>query len=390
MQQKLERKAPRLARFLKEIEIQFKWLFIWVFFRIVPGSTRRHAAPLDSARVKAILFLRQDRIGDMVVTLPTLHTLKQLRPDIRVGVLASPANEPVIEYDPHVDAIHIYRKRLGGMVRTFRQVQAANYDLVIDLMSGTSVTSLVLSILCAPRAYRIGIVKEAFRKYYDYYTLDEMNRSKKLHITEAFRTTLLPLGIKLTDRTSDGRIALSPQHRQRGQWLEQEIRDPRYRGLIMLNASAGKLDRTISDKKFICLVEYLSKRYPDLQFMISYAPKEIGLARRAIQTVGENVTLLPEGVSVMELAALMTHLDAVISVDTAVCHIAANLDVPLLAMYNGNDFNFARWYPYGPRVWVVRSPDWKNVDGITFEQLQTAVDNFISDLSAQSVLQRTA
>lgn len=390
MQQKLERKAPKLARFLKEIEIQFKWLFIWLFLKALAGPSRRRPKPIDPRRVKAVLFLRQDKIGDMVVMLPTLHTLKHHRPDITVGVLASPVNHRIVEHDRSVDKIHIYRKSLLPMIKTFREVQKVNYDMVVDLMTGTSITSLVIAMLCSPRAYRAGIGKESFRKYYDYYTLEAMNHERKLHITEMFRATIEPLAILLRDGITNGKIALSEAQQARGEELARQIRDPRYRGLIMLNVSAGKTDRTLSQAKFVRLVGEVSQKYPDLQFMISYAPNEANLARKARAAGGENVTMLPPGVKIMELAALMTRLDAIISVDTSICHIAANLDVPLLAMYNGNHYNFARWYPYGNRVWILRSPDWKSVDGITYEQLSVAVDNFITDLTSKSILQRTA
>lgn len=388
MQQKLERKAPRLARFLKEIEIQFKWLFIWLFLRLLTGPSRRRREPLDPKSVRGVLILRQDKIGDMIVTLPTVRTLKHHRRDIKIGVLASAVNHKIIEHDPAIERIHVWRKSLPGIVKTVREIRRCDYDVVIDLMTGTSVTSLVIAMMCAPKAYRIGIAKESFRKYYDFYTLEKMNHALRLHITEMFRATLEPIGIKLSDGVEECPVALSETQRERGRQLEREIRDHRYDGLIMLNVSAGKLDRTLSFEKFVRLVGELSRKYPALQFLISYAPNELRLARTALTAGGDNVVLLPTGVSIMELIALMQHLTAIISVDTSICHIAANLNVPLLAMYNGNHFNFSRWYPYSKRLWIVRSPDWKSVDGITSEQLAEAVDKFISDLTKQSILQK--
>ncbi len=388
MQQKLERKAPRLARFLKEIEIQFKWLFIWLFLKLLTGPSRRRTKPLNPETVKSVLILRQDKIGDMVVTLPTIHTLKHHRRDIKIGVLASAVNHRIIEHDAAVERVHIWRKSLGEIIKTVREIRKCNYNVVIDLMTGTSVTSLVIAMMCAPRAYRIGIAKESFRKYYDYYTLEKMNHAHKLHITEMFRATLEPLGIRLADGVEECKVALSKEQRERGRQLLEQIQNPRFDALIMLNVSAGKLDRTLSFEKFVRLVGELSRQYPRLQFLISYAPNEQRLARTALEAGGENVTLLPSGVSIMELIALMGHLQAIVSVDTSICHIAANLNIPLLAMYNGNNFNFSRWYPYSNRVWIVRSPDWKSVDGITYEQLAKAVDSFIADLSDQSMLKQ--
>ena len=107
---------------------------------------------------------------------------------------------------------------------------------------------------------------------------------------------------------------------------------------------------------------------------------EYKLVQRACEAGGENVRLIPKGLSILDIIALLPHFDGVISVDTSICHISAKIDVPLLALYNGNEVNFSRWYPYGERVWVVRSPDHKQVDGITVAQLIESTEQFFSEL----------
>jgi hypothetical protein len=167
MQQKLERKAPRLARFLKEIEIQFKWLVIWTFLQSLRRRSYRQVRRLDPRKVRRVLFLRHDKIGDMVVTLATFHTLKQHYPNIEIGVLASRSNDIIIRNDPAVSFIHTHHKGLKGLIATYREIRSRHYDVVIDLMTGPSVTSIILAMATAPGAYRIGVGKEGVFKYYD-------------------------------------------------------------------------------------------------------------------------------------------------------------------------------------------------------------------------------
>ena len=380
MQQKLERKAPRLARFLKEIEIQFKWLVIWTFLLGLRSRSYRKKRPFDPRRVRRVLILRHDKIGDMVVTLSTIHTLKYYYPDIEIGVLASRANAMVIRNDPTVTFVHMYLKNLAGIIATYREIMLKHYDVVIDLMTGSSVTSLMLAMAASGGAYRIGTGKDGFFRYYDFYSFEEINHKQKLHISEVFRATLVPFGIPLERGIVDGKIQLSETERDRAAKIFDEIRERKYKQIIFLNASAGKLDRSWAPEKFIGLVGWLSVTYPEFQFVVSYAPNEIGLAKRAVAAGGTNVSLLPQGLSIIDIIGLLSHFDLVISVDTSICHIAAKLDVPLLAMYNGNNVNFSRWRPFGKRVWAVRSPDHKSVDGITLEQMEVAVENLFVEL----------
>jgi ADP-heptose:LPS heptosyltransferase len=205
-----------------------------------------------------------------------------------------------------------------------------------------------------------------------------------LHISEVFRATLQPFGISLRHGVLDGKIQLSAAERERVGRVFAEVRDRKYQRAIFLNASAGKLDRSWAPEKFVALVAWLSRSYPTMQFVVSYAPIEIELAKRAVEAGGANVSMLPTGLSIIDIIGLISQFDLVISVDTSICHIAAKLDVPLLALYNGNNVNFSRWRPFGPRVWAVRSPDHKAVDGITLEQMQAAVADLFEELFASS------
>jgi ADP-heptose:LPS heptosyltransferase len=380
MLSRLERKAPRLARALKEFETQFKWLVIWLFLWIFRQGSARNKRAFDPRQVRRVLFLRHDKIGDMIVTLSTFHTLKRFYPQIEIGVLASRANSLVVKNDAAVSRVYIHHKTLSGLLRTFSEIRKQNYDVVIDLMTGASVTSLILATVAAPGSYRFGVGKEAFARYYDFYSLEWRNHEQKLHISEVFRSTLMPFGIGLNDGVLNGKIQLSAAEQRRGREIAESIRDKRYRHLVLLNPSAGKLDRTWAEDKFVRLVGVISRAYPQVQFVVSYAPIEVKLARRMANAGEDNVSIIPEGLSILDIIALLSHIDLVISVDTSICHIAAELDVPLIALYSGNDVNFSRWRPYGQRVWAVRSPNHVGIDGITLEQMLAEVERLMREL----------
>ncbi|GEM_PF-302624 len=380
MLSRLERKAPRLARTLKEFETQFKWLVIWLFLWIFRQGSSRKKRPFDPRLVSRVLFLRHDKIGDMVVTLSTFHTLKRFYPQIELGVLASRTNALVVKNDAAVTHVYVHHKTPHGLLQTFREIRKHNYDVVIDLMTGASVTSLILATVAAPGSHRFGVGKEAFARYYDFYSLEWRNHEQKLHISEVFRSTLIPFGIQLPQGVLDGKIQLSAAEKQRGKETADKIRDKRFCRLVLLNPSAGKLDRTWASDKFVRLVGVISRAYPEVQFVVSYAPVEIKLAQRMAAAGTDNVSIVPQGLSILDIIALLPHIDLVISVDTSICHIAAELDVPLVALYSGNDVNFSRWRPFGKRVWAVRSPNPKGVDGITLEQMLTEVEQRMREL----------
>jgi ADP-heptose:LPS heptosyltransferase len=54
-------------------------------------------APDWSSGVQRLLFLRHDRIGDMIVSTAAMRAIAESHPGIELDVLASPANAPVLE-----------------------------------------------------------------------------------------------------------------------------------------------------------------------------------------------------------------------------------------------------------------------------------------------------
>ena len=58
-----------------------------------------------------VLVARPDGIGDLVLSLPVATQLRQLIPDVRVGMLASAVAAPLLEHHPDVDYVRVVSVR---------------------------------------------------------------------------------------------------------------------------------------------------------------------------------------------------------------------------------------------------------------------------------------
>jgi ADP-heptose:LPS heptosyltransferase len=379
MHSRLERKAPRLAKTLKEFETQFKWLVIWLFLLPFRSRQLRQGRKLDPQRIRRVIFLRQDRIGDMVVTLPTIHALKRRYPHIEISMLASPANVSIIKHDPAVSEIHLYnKKRLGDTLRTLRHIRRQRYDVFIDLMTGTSITSLILTLLMARGSFKIGLSKEAFRQYYDCYTREDVLGEQ--HIAYQVGATLLPFGIDLTQEPLDGAVRLSVEQWERGSQIVAQLRDSKYEATVGINISAGRVNRSWDQERYATALARLSRSYPHLQFIVLCDPRDYSRGVTIAKAGGSNVAIIPSGLSLPEVVAVITKLDCILSPDTSICHIAAGLDVPLLGFYSGNAHNYNRFHPLGKRVWTVQADTPDSIDGISADDYVAAFDSMVHEL----------
>ena len=128
----------------------------------------RDFTPLDGNLLHKVLFLRPEKIGDMVISLPVFDGLKHRYPHIKISILASPRNDAIIRDDPRFDRIFLYRKNLWRDVREMLRIRREGYDCVVDMICDDSVTALFISQLAAPGKPRIGVGKVKFREYYDF------------------------------------------------------------------------------------------------------------------------------------------------------------------------------------------------------------------------------
>src|SRR3954470_12201476 len=78
----------------------------------LPVSSRRSwtgIIALHDAEMK-ILVVRRDNIGDLVCTTPLFSALRRNHPDAWIGALVNSYNAPVLDRNPHLDAVISYSK----------------------------------------------------------------------------------------------------------------------------------------------------------------------------------------------------------------------------------------------------------------------------------------
>ena len=387
MHSNLERRSPAAATLLKQIETQFKWLFFWLFLRLSGGDIRRQTRVFDPIRFKKVLVLRHDRIGDMVITLPALHALKAHWPHLQIDVLASPINHLLIRDDSSVNRIFVYEKKnLQRSFSTLRTMRAQKYDAVIDPLTGVSITALALTAFVGPNSFKLGISKQVLGTFYDFYSHEDLSR--KGHVSQQIEECLGLFGIDLDEADKDCSIRLSQQQWRKGVDLIESIRLTGYSRLIGINISAGRINRSWDEHRYSEVLKRLSPAYPDFQFIIFCVPDEREKAKMVVAAGGRNVSLIPPRLSITDVVAMIRNLYAVVSPDTAICHIAASLDIPLLALYSADEHNFKRMRPFARSVWHIRGKEGDTLDSISVDDFLHGFASFVRDLQQVAAVGR--
>lgn len=127
---------------------------------LIPFLFIRKPKQLKGNEIKTILFLRHDRVGDMVLSTAVFKALKRKYPAARLTILASERNHEIIQNNPYVDEILIY-KGIGWFVK---EICKRNFDLTIDPFNTYKLKQAFMAYISGAK-YRIGF-EEAGREIF--------------------------------------------------------------------------------------------------------------------------------------------------------------------------------------------------------------------------------
>ncbi len=299
--------------------------------------------PLNPDNIKSILILRPDKMGDMISTIPVIHALKKKFAHVRLEVIASPSNKELVVNDPLIDEIHIYSKNIFYDWPMIRRLKQKKFDVIFDPLTHDSVTGLLLTKLIENNSIIAASRKIRFMKYYDY-CLPYQTDGRDHNIDNGFLIFNL-FGIS-PDTIDPFQPPFIPENSAR-------IADDFFRKLpggekasIGLNISAGSPTRTLSLKKYISIVNSLSDKYRSYRFIILCTMDHRVMAEKLISSSDARWYLIPKNLSFLDVCAIMSRLDFLISPDTSMVHIARLMKIPVVGLYSGHRRNFNFWRPY--------------------------------------------
>ncbi|MFC1475186.1 glycosyltransferase family 9 protein [Candidatus Zixiibacteriota bacterium] len=356
---------------LKPIEHKFKAFFFGVF-RIFLSKGQTDFKLIGGESIKKVLFLRPEKLGDMVISFPVFDGLRRNFPHIKISILGSPKNIAIIRNDPRFEKIYLYTKNLFHDIKELFAMRKAKYDCVVDMIGDDSVTALFLSQMCAPGKLRIGIGKTKYKHYYDYnyaYRTDNTN-----HIIENTLKLLDAFGIDSTQENGYAEPYIKPDEDKTALDFISGIENGSQPALkVGYNLSAGSLTRIWDEQNSIELINQIVNEYSGTKIILFTAPSERSKAINLKNKLNNEVFIIPEKLNLTTVSAIIRYLNILITPDTSLVHIARSFKVPVIGLYSRFMKNFMLWRPYDQEVGAVVSGNDDNIYDITVNQV---FDNF--------------
>jgi ADP-heptose:LPS heptosyltransferase len=331
----------RAKRILKIFELAIRRLTL-LTLKIAGGnrSAQLSSAPVALPIDPKILFLRQDRIGDAIVTTPLLVAVRKKYPLAKITILLGKNNQAIIPMLPIDCDTVIYQKSWLKDRTMLRELRKQKFDVAIDMTDNASVTSSMLIASIKPR-YAIGIEKEN-AVVYDV-LVPRLDR-EKYHISKRIAELLRPLGVDPSIVSGKPQLKID--------------RRPTVEGRLGVNISAGTESRWAPEATYAEIARQTLATDAWKEIVILAEPRDEEKANHIITLAADpRVKALPVSRSYQEFASHLSTCEALITPDTSVVHLAAALDIPQVVVYAPIPKGLHYWTPIGvPYEMMVQSP----------------------------------
>lgn len=318
--------------------------------------SRKQKLSLD--KIKKILIIRIDRIGDLVCTIPSLLSLKKYFPVVKISALLSPANSELLKDTGLADEIIVWNNKwsLQNKKIFIKGLKDRNFDLVLAFSPLTEAYRLA-SVTEAP--IRGGIVLKSrfltklfasFCLNHIYFLDQEGKLSRKepvMHEVDKGLALLELLGIQPEVRNIE--LNLPDNILKQADDFLNSLSFKDQKGIIGIPLCC-RYDRTSwSPGDLGYLVERLREKFPAYLFFITYGESEEEQGKTLEKLFRNRAGIAVKGYFPLQLwAALIKKMSLVISIDSGAVHIAASGKVPLIVLYPEEIYELCsqEWRPW--------------------------------------------
>lgn len=279
-----------------------------------------------------ILAIRLARLGDIILLLPALASLKSRFSGARLSFLTDQRYGPIAGLCPAIDeVIGVDRitmrdgsllRAVGAMARLVRDIRKRKYDLVVDFHSFRE-TNLLSWLSRAQKRLAIKRDKAPYLPFC--FNLPPVPEDKELHVSTMFLRVAQRLGGAPPNQPG---LEVPAQLRQ---WAERCV-PPSPRIALYIDAPAP--ERVWPPENFTALADYASETL-GASVLVLAGPGGRGLAEQVRQASRHTEGLrLFTDVSLPELTGLIASSDLLVSNDTGPMHIGPAVGVPTLGLFS--------------------------------------------------------
>lgn len=261
-----------------------------------------------------ILIIRLSSIGDVLLTTPILRCIKSQLGDVEIHYLTKPHIASLLEPNPYIDKLKVLSPTLSN---TIDELKKEHYDYVVDLHNNHRSRRIRMSLRVPSSVYR----KDNLDKFC--MVLFKTKCLSHRHVVDRYFGAVKRLGVTDDDKGLD---CFLPKN------IDVASFQPSSQLYTVIACGAQHYTKQIP-------VERLEKLCSNIEapVLLLGDKNDFNRIESSGMEMGSNVYNLCGKTSIVELAALVRDAAVVVTPDTAIMHIAAAFERPVVAIWGATD-----------------------------------------------------
>ena len=315
-------------------------------------------APIDSEKIRSILIIRFQRLGDLILVMTLVQNLRAAFPHARLTLMCQEDYSAFLRYQPGVDEVIAVPKKarfaaqVSGWFAALRSLLANSFDIVIDVSDNrrssqlTRLTNAPLRVGFWPPARsparRTIMEKGAYNAFAPILSYDDEQHG---HFVNQYLAPLTALGLSAS-RSSPVLAATDADRVAIRQILrDTDIEDRPY---AVIHPGARTANRRWPAKNYPPVIEHLAKK--SISVALIGDEGEHSLAAEIAANSPVPFLNFVGRLTLGQLAALLERCCLYIGNNTGPIHIAAGVGARIVAIYG---IHTTLWAPLTDRLVMV-------------------------------------
>ena len=286
---------------------------------------------LSTLHPRRILVCQQRQIGDVLLASPVFELLKKRFPDAELHLFTELKCEPLMRYNPYIDAFHLIDKKLGFLEQLafYRRVASCRFDVVVDLQQLPRCRTMTL-MSRAP--VRLSFPASLFSRL----RYNCLVRPEPGYASQTKVSLLAPFGIRWNKEAP--RIFLKDEEKQKARALLTALGLAPEHTLIAVDSTHRRPSKHWPPERFAALIRLLFNENPAFRFLLLRGPGEdddiLALKQLCLNLgVPQHALLIPQPLPDIRLsAACLAQAALLVGTCSSPRHMAVALNVPSLVI----------------------------------------------------------
>lgn len=314
---------------------------------------------------KKILLVRNDNIGDLICTTPSIEALRRKYPSSQVDIVVNSYNYQAINNNKFIDKIYCYTKpkhkknflekvKAGiGKLKILIDIKKENYDVVVVLRSDYSKSAELFSKITNAK-YKVGVKNKKGKDDFNLYVDFDGNMNE----VDFCYSCLDFFDVKKNHENTTFYIP--------DDMIKNHLK---YKNYAAFHISARMKQNQMSFNKLVDII----KSFPSNKVIITAEPKDYKLAELISNKC--NVEF-KKTTSFLDLGALFCNLKLLVTLEGGAMHLAPAVGIKTVALFGISPIE--RWFPWGYKDLVLQDESFiaENIDlNIILEKIKESMND---------------